>query len=136
MMEEDFGKLNISVFDKSDLHQFQEKMLIIFTICIGFRGNKEHTNLKRSQIGSGRFPPNHPTYPNQEWWGLIKFSSDKTHKLSLAHNHTREMQEGVAKFPVLSEDGISGDVNKDVRGAIKRYCTLLDLGLPVPDKID
>ena len=136
MTEEEMGKLNIAVFDESDLYQFQEKMLIIFAICVGFRGNKEHTLLKRSQIGSGVFPPNHPTYPNKEWWGLIKFSSDKTHKLSLAHNHTREMHEGVAKFPVLSEDGISGEVNKDVGGAIKRYCTLLDQGLPVPDKID
>ena len=129
------GKIDISLFDESCLHQFQEKMLIIFSTCIGFRGSKEHTYFKRSQVGSGFFPSNHPTYPGYEWWGLVEFSADKTHKLSLSNNHVRETHEGVGKFPVLS-DGITGPIGKDAGGAIKRYCALLDKGLLPTDKVD
>lgn len=127
------GKIDISVFDESCLHQFQEKMLIIFSTCIGFRGSKEHTYFKRCQVGSGFFPSNHPIYPGYEWWGLVEFSADKTHKLSLSHNHVRETHEGVGKFPVLS-DGTSGPISKDAGGAIKRYCALLDQGWPPGEK--
>ena len=135
MTEEDMGKIDISLFDESCLHQFQEKMLIIFSTCVGFRGSKEHTYFKRSQVGSGFFPSNHPTYPGYEWWGLVEFSADKTHKLSLSNNHVRETHEGVGKFPVLS-DGITGPIGKDAGGAIKRYCALLDKGLPPSDDVD
>jgi hypothetical protein len=133
MTEDDMGKIDISLFDESCLHQFQEKMLIIFSTCLGFRGSREHTYFKRCQVGSGFFPSNHPTYPGYEWWGLVEFSSDKTHKLSLSHHHVRDTHEGVGKFPVLS-DGTSGPVAKDAGGAIKRYCALLDKGLPPSEK--
>ena len=127
MTDDDMQKIDISVFDENDLEQFQEKMLIIFSCCVGFRGSTEHAGLLTSQIGSGTFPSDHPTYPNQEWCGLLHFGDEKTHKLSFATSHTRETPEGLGRFPVLSQH-VSDDPlirKKDAGGAIKRYLALL-----------
>ena len=121
MSEENMEKLDISVFDESDLVQFQEKILIIFSTCVGLRGCQEHTDMLRSQIGCGVYPSNHPDYPNYEWWGLLNYGTEKTHKLSLATDHVRSTHEGIGKFPVLSDKaGVVGDIG----GAIKRFCAL------------
>ena len=123
-------KLDISVFDESDLAQFQEFFLIIFSTCVGLRGCKEHVNMLRSQVGSGVYPSNHPNYPNYEWWGLLNYGNEKTHKLSISTDHVRTTHEGVGKFPVLSEtEGVVGDVG----GAIKRFCALQPSGSKMRD---
>jgi hypothetical protein len=127
MTNDDMQKIDISVFDENDLQQHQEKMLIIFSCCVGFRGSNEHAGLLTSQIGSGTFPANHPTYPNQEWCGLLNFGNEKTHKLSFATSHTRESPEGLGQFPVLSVEESDDPAirKKDAGGSIKRFLAKL-----------
>ena len=111
----DFSKL-----DESDPTQHKGKLMVGFGMYLGFRGNQEHTYLEFSQLDHGHFPPDHPVYPNYEWWGLNAFHTDKVMKLNLGTDYAREITPSMGRFPVLS-DGKFGDVRRDFGGAIKRW---------------
>ena len=49
--------------------------------------------------------------------------NEKRFRLSLNKDFVRIMENGLARFPLLS-DGVSGNVEADFGGAIKRYCAL------------
>ena len=98
MTEEESFKVDLAKFDETDLRQLQIKLMVGFGALMGFRGNKEHTNLMFSQIGHGYFPPNHPVYPGLEWWGLTSFLMDKTSKLTSSNSYRRENEEAIARF--------------------------------------
>ena len=66
MTEEEAEKLDLSKFDESNLQQMQMKLLLGFGAYCGLRGDKEHTYMMWSQIGSGTFSSSHPTYPDME----------------------------------------------------------------------
>ena len=90
-----------------------------FGQCFGFWGGTKHTFFTCSEIGSEKFPRNHPHFPRCEWWGLNFIKKDKKSILSLANVHVRECKKDFGKFPVLS-DGKTGDVRRDYGGTIKR----------------
>ena len=75
--------------------------------------------MKRSQLCHGFFESNHPLFANLEYWGLSHFDSDKCHKIGKKSGYVRELNELLARFPVLS-DGKNGDVARDFGGALKR----------------
>ena len=102
LSEEDFGKLQLSKYDKSDLQQFQEKMLVIFGIYFGFWGRSEHHQLKTIHFCTSSFPCNHPHFPALMWTGLKEMPADKKWKLGLDNGYIRmtELDKG-GKFPHL-----------------------------------
>jgi hypothetical protein len=100
------------------------KLLISFGSCFGFCGSKEHTYLKKDQIGHGHYADDHLAFPGYEWWGHNWMNNDKMQVLSLRNSHVSDMQD-YGTFPVLS-DGVNSDMVYDVGGAIKR----LFLALP------
>ena len=79
MQDVDVNKFRMSVFDENDPAQMQEKLMVCFGMCAGFRGCMEHAMLKVTDVVNGFFPSDHPTFPNIEWWGLKALNSDKNH---------------------------------------------------------
>ena len=114
---------SLSKFDESNLQEHQAKVLFGCGCLMGFRGGEEHTYLKRSQITSGKFPDDHPSFPGNEWWGLAFFDKTKTHKFDMNQVYVEDMDD-LLRFPVLS-DGMKGDLDRDFGGALKRYCEKL-----------
>ena len=55
MQDEDVPKFKMSVFDENDPVQMQEKLLVSFGLCAGFRRNKEHAYLKVHDVVNGFF---------------------------------------------------------------------------------
>ena len=117
----------MSVFDETNLIEFQEKLLVGFGSLFGFRGSSEHVLLTINMIGHGFFTDDHPLCPGMEWWGIKHISKDKRHKLGLHTAHVKETEDDIGKFPVLS-DGKKGDVRNDIGGAIKRFMAILPQG--------
>ena len=83
LTEEDNSRLRLSAYDKNDLGQFQEKMVIIFGCYFGFRGKHEHWQLKTIHFESGTFPSTHPVFPGLKYTGLRYMPNDKRFKLGL-----------------------------------------------------
>ena len=119
LTEEESRLLDIAKIDETVLINKQIKLMISFGSLMGFYGSDEHMYMKWHKIGTGHFPPDHPKWPNVEWWGLTCFLQDKASKLNTKNDFVREMSEALDRFPVLS-DGIKGDVSHDFGGAIKR----------------
>ena len=99
--------------------QHQQKVLVGCGIFVGFRGYKEHYHLSLDQIKTGVFPSNHPSHPGLDWCGIDHFPSDKVEKLGLETSHVRNVDEGLGRFPILS-DGKKGDISNDFGGALLR----------------
>ena len=83
LSEEDSRKVldNLSVFDESNLRQFQMKIIFYFGSLNGFRGGQEHAFLKVDQIRCGEYSPNSP-FHEKHYIGN-EGGIDKTHKLTL-----------------------------------------------------
>ena len=99
--EEDINKIDISKLSEDDLYEHQCKVLIIFGMCFGFRGDQEHTFLTMPEIGHGFFPNNHPLYPGKEWWGLSFIKKDKKAKLSLGKSMSANAKKTLVSFLFL-----------------------------------
>ena len=95
MTEEEMEKVDLSKFDESDSRQLQIKLMVGYGSFFGFRGNEEHAMLSFSQIGSGTFPANHPTFPSIERRGLTLFANYKTQKLYSSNSHVRVLIEAL-----------------------------------------
>lgn len=108
-------KFDLTKFDENCLKQHQMKMLVGFGTLLGFRGNNEHTNMLLSQIGTGRFPNDHPLFPGYEWAGLKHFYRDKSQELSIENPTVRVLGKDIGKFPILPGHP------KDFGGSILRY---------------
>lgn len=102
--EEDINKIEFHKLDENYLYQHLCKVLIIFDMCFGFRGDKEHAFLTIQEIGNGFFQNNNPRYPVKEWWGLSFIKKDKKATLSLGNVHVCKFQKDFGKFPVLSDE--------------------------------
>ena len=109
----------MSIFDESCPPDFTRKLLVFFGTMLGFRGSDEHHSMTITQITHGFYPPDHPYFPNDEWWGIDNLGEMKTHQLSLDSDYVFEWKE-FGRFPVLS-DGVNGNVNCDLGGALKRW---------------
>ena len=121
MKEEDEAKLfKITMFDENDLHQHQMKMITIFGIFFGLRGNKENTFLLVSNISQGWYHEGHVSFAGLEWYGL-KDLTDKTKKINLQNSFARD-KEDFCKYPVLD------NLLEDVGGSIKRFLAKLPKG--------
>ena len=120
LSEEDSSKIDFGVFDLTDLKQLQECILIGMSGLMGFRGSQEHTELTVDQIINGVFSPDHPSFPNHEWWGVSHINKDKTMKLNMATNHVRETGGVLCRFPVLQDDA-----SRNFGGALKLYRSLV-----------
>ena len=121
MTEDESSKIDFSKVDVADLRQLQMLLMIGFGALMGFRGNKEHTQLMFSQIGNGFFGPDHPVYPGMEWYGVTHFLQDKTHKLSVKNSYSRENGEAIGRFPVIPENPAM-----NFGGYLKLYCSYFD----------
>ena len=97
------NKFRMSVFDENDPAQMQEKLLVCFGMCAGFRGCMEHAMLKVTDVVSGIFPSDHSTFPDIEWWGLKTLNSDKTTALGMYCNYVLDCTV-FGRFPVLPEN--------------------------------
>ena len=119
--KEDEAKLfKITMFDKNNLHQHQMKMITIFGIFYGLRGNKENTFLLVSNISQGWYDKGHLSFAGLEWHGL-KDLTDKTKRINLKNSFAR-YKEGFCKYPVLD------NLLEDVGGSIKRFLSKLPKG--------
>ena len=94
--------LDMSVFDESDPIQHIEKMITGFGKDFGFRGSKEHVNLKKNDLERGAFEPGHP-YAGEEYWGL-KATERKTDKITTRNPALK--QNDAMRIPVKSEFGL------------------------------
>ena len=115
MQDVDVNKFKMSVFDENIPAQMQEKLLVCFGMCAGFRGCMEHAMLKVTDVVNGIFPSDHPTFPDIEWWGLKTLDSDKTTALGMHCNYVPDCTV-FGRFPVLPENP-----DADFGGTIKRY---------------
>ena len=115
VQDEDVPKFKMSVFDENDPVQMQEKLLVSFGLCAGFRGNKEHAYLKVHDVVNGFFPSDHPTFPDLEWWGLKSIDSDKVTTLGMNCDYVPDCTV-LGRFPVLPDLP-----DADFGGTIKRY---------------
>ena len=118
MSEEDIEKIDLSIFDETNLPEHQMKIAVGLGSFIGWRGNNEQVKMTKDMITSGYFPDDHPLFPGVEWWGPGHLNEDKCQKLGLHFTHVQIVKD-FGKFPVLS-DGKNGGVSKDIGGAIKR----------------
>ena len=101
LCEEDSRKVleNLSVFDESNLRQFQMKMIFSFGSLNGFRGGQEHSLLNVDQIKCGEYGPNSPFHEKH----YIGYDGgiDKTHKLTLNQSYKRDTKM-ISRVPVSS----------------------------------
>ena len=101
LSEEDSCKVldNLSVFDESNLSQFQMKMIFYFRSLNGFRGDQEHSLLQVDQIRCGEYGPHSPFHEKD----YISYEGgiDKTHKLTLNQSYKCDTKM-MSRVPVSS----------------------------------
>ena len=93
--------IDLSLLDEEDPRQLMMKLMLGCGAFVGFRGVKEHTNLRPKNLAREPFPPGHPLF-GEEFWAF-RFMEDKTTKLSV-HNPVLSYHNGM-KIPVNSDFG-------------------------------
>ena len=93
--------IDLSLLDEEDPRQLMMKLMLGCGAFVGFRGVKEHTNLRPKNLAREPFPPGHPLF-GEEFWAF-RFMEDKTTKLSV-HNPVLSYHNGI-KIPVNSDFG-------------------------------
>ena len=113
------AKINLSAFNEDSCQEHQEKVAIIMGLFFGFRGQKEHRNLKTSHFRTGVYPSNHALFPNCKFTALTCIPNDKKRCLSLESPYVVENSDELGMFPHLDDPSI------DVSGALHRYLSKL-----------
>ena len=109
---ESSGEVDLLQFDENNLHEHQQKLMIICGCFLGLRGRNEHAYLETNNIIEGVFPANHE-FGGQPFIGIDGFT-DKTHKITMTNPIVRKTK-GVMRLPVDVDDLSSPG------GCIKRY---------------
>ena len=116
---DDVKQLDLSVFDESDIHQHQLKLLVVNGAMFGLRGLSEHTFLEVKHIDHGTIEPGHE-FAGFKYYGYNGLT-DKSHKLSTTNSYVRQSKH--LRLPVLNES----DPN-DAAACLKRYLQKLGPG--------
>ena len=118
-------KLDLSKFNKSDIFQLQEKVLIIMGVYFGLCGDQEHCQLKSTHFSTGMYPTNHPMFPGLKYTALTVIPKEKKRQLSLNNAFVCKSDKELGRFPHFP-----GQPKIDVGGALYRYLQALPENTP------
>ena len=107
------SELDLSLFDESNLEQFQQKVMTVMGCYMGFRGRKEHTYLEVKHIIEGEFEPS-STFAGYPYIG-VNCMPDKSKKVTSTNDIARDTA-CTMRLPIID----IGDMN-DPGGTFKRY---------------